>query len=227
MVQLALEKAHRSTAATLAEELRGSVQRCIASAQANYVIQKVVEVLPASMCSFIVAELQGSGAKATRHAYGCRVICRLIEHSLSAPAVDGLMLELLMEAEDLCRHAYGHYVMEHLLEHGSDRHKQLIVNALLQDMHLNARNRYATYVIEKALLFAISHDREALFSALVADPENIISLADNQFGYYVVMSLLSLEGHMSKTTQDIIEQATDRLVDSKHGARVLEELRSC
>jgi len=226
VVQLALEKADRMRASLLARELRGHVRRAIRCPQANYVVQKIVEVLPAKDSSFIAEELLGCGAQATRHAFGCRVICRFLEHSLSDPTMLALMQEVLAQAGELCRHAYGHHVMEHFLEHGQAEHKATIARALLQDLDKNARNRQATYVIEKALENAAPQDVLALETALVSDSRSILELAENQFGCHVVRTLLRQGSDASRLTQQILSMEAPRLKETKFGAKVVEELES-
>merc|ERR1712151_1490082 len=80
VVQLALEVVDRLTASGLAMELRGQVRQAIGSAHANYVVQKVVETQPTSVA-------------VTRHRYGCRILCRLLEHSASDPGTVALVDE--------------------------------------------------------------------------------------------------------------------------------------
>lgn len=226
VVQLALEKADRMWASLLARELRGNVRRAIRCPQANYVVQKIVEVLPAKDSSFIAEELRGAGAQATRHPFGCRVICRFLEHSLSDPTMLALMDEILAQAGELCRHAYGHHVMEHFLEHGQAEHKATIAQALMQELDKNARNRQATYVIEKALENAAPQDVLALETALVSDAQNILDLAENQFGCHVVKTLLRQGSDASRLAQQVLSMEAPRLKETKFGSKVVEELES-
>merc|ERR1740138_364723 len=59
VIQTALDVTSLKDGAELASELRGHIREAIESKHANYVVQKIVEVLPTSMVSFVVEELAG------------------------------------------------------------------------------------------------------------------------------------------------------------------------
>lgn len=241
-VQSALDLAERSVQTLLAYEMRGHVKRAIASPHANHVVAKIVEVLPPSQSNFIVVELRGDGAKAARHPFGCRVINRLVEHSLADRSSEGdlkaaLIDEIVLEAGDLCRHQFGHHVMNIMLEHGLPEHRSKIVAALMQDLHVNARNRRATYVIEQALMWASAQDVKVLEQRLTESSENIMDLADNQFGHHVVKTLMKQTApqlgdrgsgqqftDVAQFVQKVVRENADELKKSKFGVRLVEEL---
>merc|ERR1711871_975193 len=108
LVQDVLDVSNRKEAAELASELRGYIRTLIESKHGNYVLQKIIQVLPTSMASFIVEELQGIAGEMARHRYGCRILCRLFEHSGTEAGTVELVNELLSDAKDLSRHAYGY-----------------------------------------------------------------------------------------------------------------------
>jgi hypothetical protein len=78
VVQVALEASGREAKEALVAELHGRVREAILSPHANYVVQKIVEVLPVPLASFVVAELSGAAAGTARLNFGCRVLCRLL-----------------------------------------------------------------------------------------------------------------------------------------------------
>merc|ERR1711918_91613 len=92
----------------LSLELRGRIREAIRSPNANHVVQKMVEVLPASSLGFVAEEILGAGAEFARHRYGCRVLCRLVQRQgeSSIAHMDELMEELLSDASDLVRHTF-------------------------------------------------------------------------------------------------------------------------
>lgn len=81
-VQLALDVASMADKEGLVEELRGHVLSATASPHANFVIQKVIEVLPTNLTNFVAKELATFAAELACHRFGCRVFCRLVEHHL-------------------------------------------------------------------------------------------------------------------------------------------------
>lgn len=61
------------------------------------------------------------------HAYGCRVIQRVLEHCAAEQTV--MILEELHEnAERLVQDQYGNYVIQHIMEHGRAEDKSKIIN---------------------------------------------------------------------------------------------------
>lgn len=199
-MQLALENAPAKDAVALALGLRGHVRETIRSMHGNYVLQKIIEVVPASIACFIAEELIGVAAEVSRHRFGCRVLCRLLEHiSPRDKWISSLVDEILMEALSLCRHTYGNYVVQHVLEFGLEYQQRKVVLALRKDLNGNARNQYASHGIEKALTFGPSDSRDGILEDLFCDPNNVLELAEHQFGCYVVRALLKLpEDSLSK-----------------------------
>lgn len=245
VVQQALQCADRAMAAILTAELHGHVRQAVGSPHANYVIQKVVEVMPTSLAGFVAEELLGSGALVARHRYGCRIVCRLLEHSAMDPGTVALTDEVLGEAADLCRHSFARHVLQSILEHGLPAQREKVSLALRSDLLRNARNRNASYVIERALTYCNPAERRVLASELLGEKEQgqspqspksalrpsfhgnhsgIIALAQNQFGSYVVRALLRLPGETSRQALAQLQSAAPQLQRTKHGQRLLEEL---
>lgn len=68
--QLALENASTSNAALLASSFQGHVRRAAQSKHANYVVQKMVEVMSMARTEFIVQELMGFAHETACHRFG-------------------------------------------------------------------------------------------------------------------------------------------------------------
>eukprot|EP00440_Ansanella_granifera_P038017 gb/GFBE01041250.1/.p1 GENE.gb/GFBE01041250.1/~~gb/GFBE01041250.1/.p1 ORF type:complete len:467 (+),score=123.35 gb/GFBE01041250.1/:1-1401(+) len=226
VVQLAFAALDKRSAEELVMELWGHVREAINSPHGNYVIQKVVELMPSSSARFVVEELRGQAAATARHRFGCRVICRLLEQSGCEDGTASLIDEVLEQAEDLCRHSFGHHVVQSILEHGLSRQRARIAEALGQDVRRNAKNRNASYVIEKSLTYCSPEDCAALSSALLSSPEEIAALAQNQFGAFVVRSLLRQPGAGGEAALEQLKmgaaQQNGQQV-SRHLHRLLEE----
>merc|ERR1712070_1084746 len=67
VVQKAIEFGEEEDIASLSFELQGRVREAIRSPHANHVVQKMVEVLPASSLGFAAAEILGAGVEFARH----------------------------------------------------------------------------------------------------------------------------------------------------------------
>jgi pimeloyl-CoA synthetase len=225
VVQLAFQVADQKEAADLVEELHTHVRAAINSPHANYVIQKVVEALPIALASFIVLELGGVAVAASCHRFGCRVVCRLVEHSAADRRTGALVEELLNESEKLCRHNFGHHVIQSILEHGLSKQRMQIVESLCADIPNNIKNRNSCYVIEKTLSYGSIEDQRKLANALLQHPESMVTLTENQFGCHIARALLRLPGEPSQRARDVLRSVAPKLRTTRFGSRLLEDAK--
>mmetsp|Transcript_44683 Transcript_44683/g.83901 ORF Transcript_44683/g.83901 Transcript_44683/m.83901 type:complete len:521 (-) Transcript_44683:96-1658(-) len=226
VVQRAFEVASRSDTEALCLELHGHVRVAVESPHANHVVQKVVEVLPSAKTAFVPEELLGVAVLTASHRYGCRIVCRIVEHPGSDQRI-ALIAELLGQTQELCRSVYGHHVIGSILEHGTWEQRKTIAAAVLSAGVVKyAKNRHASYVVEKALELADQEDRELLMAELLRDPETLPMLAESQFGHHVVKALIRNAGGYSQTALSYLAYATQRLEVTKFGKRLLEEFAS-
>mmetsp|Transcript_16057 Transcript_16057/g.32631 ORF Transcript_16057/g.32631 Transcript_16057/m.32631 type:complete len:442 (-) Transcript_16057:333-1658(-) len=224
LVQAAIQLADRAAAAELLAELHGRVLEASASQHGNYVIQTVVAALPTAMSGFVVRELLGSGAEVARHRFGCRILCRLVEHSGGGEDLAALLEELLAEAEDLCRHPFAHYVVETMLEHLPEARGR-VAAALGADLWGSACHRCASHVVEAALAHCGEAERQGFALRLLGGGrDSVLSLAQNQFGSFVLKALLQVPGRLSEEALGHISQAVTLLEGAKYGQRLLQDL---
>jgi len=85
VVQKALEVIPPEQQSQLVKELEGHVIKCIKDQNGNYVIQKVIEQVPAAFTQFIVDTFVSKVFNLATHPYGCRVIRRILEHHANDP----------------------------------------------------------------------------------------------------------------------------------------------
>jgi len=235
VVQDALEQAtDLADAQTLANELRGHVRTAIESPHANYVLQKVVEVLPPSSRTFIAEELLGTGVAVARHRYGCRILSRLLENSppccSQRDVVTQLFDEVVSEAAQLCRNQYARHVLNSMLEHGPVEQCRRVVTSLRETGLLrHATHRQASYVVEQALrqvhrFAGDPYEDEFDLAQLLVTPEALCTMAHNQGGCHVVRALLQ---PFSGCRPLVLEQLTalaPAICTSKHGTSLLKDL---
>merc|ERR1719408_105282 len=99
----------------LAREFHGRVVEAMRCPNANHVLQKFIQRVPANSLEFVVDELRTHGfVAAAKHKFGCRVVQRLLEN-LSGVQLLELQTSLLKESMDLSKHASAHFVMVCLL----------------------------------------------------------------------------------------------------------------
>jgi len=225
LVQAAIQVADHAIIAELLTELNGRVRDASTSPHANYVIQAVITALPTAMSTFVVKELKGVGAEIACHRFGCRILCRLIEHSGTSGDLDDLLREILADAEDLCQHSFGHYVLQCILEHLPE-HRQRIVEALHADLWGNACHRCASHVVESALAHCSDADRQGFVLQILGQGRDaVVSLAQNQYGSFVLKALLQVPGKVSEEAWSHLSQAVACLEGTKYGQRLVQDLR--
>jgi len=210
VVQKAMDKAQKLFMEELLAELHGCVREAIECPNANYVIQKVIEVLPVARAAFVAEEMTGIAVTIAQHQKGCRVLVRLLEHSPSEKGTLRLLEEIFREAPRLVRHSYGRYVMQAILEHSPEPwHQHYIAAALVgegsQDILANALNRHGSGVIETALSHCTTSDVQAMCSHLLSTEDNILQLVNGQFGHFVLKAMLELSDVDVEPTLQVLQ----------------------
>jgi len=246
LVQDALDSSPEDIGVLLAEELRGHILRAIDSPHANFVLQKVIDVLPAVRISFVIDEIAGAGVETARHRNGCRVLSRIFEHSgaddTSADAINQgtadaaagaiksqttvsmIMDEVLQEATALSRHPLGHFVIEAILRHGTAIQRAKIAESLRGRLTKNAKNRSASYIVERALQLCGSIERDAMTMELLSNESDLLLLAQCRFGRYVVKTMASLDSVNGQKARSILQAASKELRANKYGSRLFDEM---
>jgi len=214
-------------AAAFADCLRGHVRSAVQNKHANHVVQKITEKLPVGRASFVVDELKGFGQEIAKSCFGCRVLCRILEH-LSPTDLTALQLleEILSDLSELCNHPFASFVVRHLLEFGAPEHKHRVADALRSDVFGFAKHKFGSHVVEATLRHASLEDQQVLAKELLGNKEQLMVLAANQFGRHVVRALLALPGALKKEAFDALHPMEDQLKASRYGKSVLQSLRA-
>mmetsp|Transcript_7110 Transcript_7110/g.19233 ORF Transcript_7110/g.19233 Transcript_7110/m.19233 type:complete len:492 (-) Transcript_7110:24-1499(-) len=224
LVQAAFQVADSASAAALVSELHGHVLDALTSPHANYVIQAVITALPTAVSSFVVKEMLGSGVAVARHRFGCRALCRLVEHSSGGEEVAVLFQELLLEAESHCQHPFAHYVIECMLEHLPEN-RQRLVQALRANLWDNACHRCASHVVEAALVHGSEGDRQSIVLQLLGSgADSVVSLAQIPHGCIVLKAVLQVPCKLSEEALVHLSQAAPLLEGTKCGLHLLQDL---
>jgi len=227
VVQAALEVSSGDMAAALAAELRGHVEQALESRHANFVLGKIVEILPAEESAFIAEELMDFAWAAIRHQYGCRIFCRLIEHASAHAATSRLIEhEVARWAAEHSRHEYAHYVVAHVLEHGSPEHKHLAILELLKDDFAGlAHHRHGRFVVEAVFAHGSAEEQSAALALLRARGD-MVAMAMHANAHMAVTAVLrSKEPGLAHARAELAAElvaAAPRLAGSKFGQRALQ-----
>ena len=227
VVQSALDMASAAERLTIADELRGHVWETLASPHGNFVLQKVVEVLSVNSASFVAEELTALAVGAAQHRFGCRVICRIVEHHLCAEAGSGAAHELIdrllahLEEEDLICHYYARHVVVQVIEHGTGAHRTILADAIAREPFKIAATRDGSYVVEKALAYCGEGDIDKMVSALTKDSEPFLELAVRRIGYHVAKAVVQSRAVCAERARQHILDAEELLQSTGYGRRLL------
>jgi hypothetical protein len=220
--QIALKSASSLDAAALAAGLRGRVNSAVQSKHANFVVQTITEVMPVACASFIVDELKGVANKVARQQFGCRVLCRILEHL--APNDDNtlqLLDEILSEdVKELCRNEFGSYVARHLLEFGYARHKKQIAHALSSDLLMYSKDMFGSHVVEVALRNCSQEDQHKLANQLLRSRDDLVAVAGSRFGRHVARALFSMPDNLKKKAVEVLLPVEKQLKSMRYGKTV-------
>lgn len=230
IVQQAIQAAGTDEVGEILTELHGHVYAASRSPYANYVIQKLIEAVPPSLSSFVAYELCGVAGVVARNKYGCRILCRVFEHSAAEPWSRTLADELLRETVALSRHTFAHHVMEVILAHGSLEQRQNIVEALSADFWANAHDQNSSYVLESAMIHCAEQELERLVEVISAgSSERVVSLLQGKAGNRVLKSLpkmpAQLSQHVLQTVVGKLQASESMYADNRYGKRLVQELK--
>eukprot|EP00760_Papus_ankaliazontas_P034410 PhM_4_TR7176/c0_g1_i1/m.27784/K17943/PUM; pumilio RNA-binding family len=171
--------------------LDGHVARCVQDQNANHVIQKCIECAPDHV-EFVVEAFYGKIRELATHAYGCRVLQRLLEHSVQRTG-DMLIAEVIECVEELVLDQYGNYVVQFLIVNAQPIERQRVILRLLPRMLDLSKHKYASNVAEKMIQH--SDDLDVIVQHVITYvPEErasvLVAMMKDQFANYVVQKLL-------------------------------------
>lgn len=171
VLQQLLWAAPTLTGPLLLEDLGTDLASACRSLHGNYVVQALVEGCTSSCGAKIAEKLEGLCRKVATHRCGCRIFCRLFEHTSHEPATEKLASEFLeLVATPGSGGGYHHYPFKSLLEHGSGRQKARAVEALCCRIRAGWWPEKNAVCLVKAALFLYppnSAERAAIHSAVI------------------------------------------------------------
>ncbi|KAL9029054.1 MAG: hypothetical protein Q9196_002662 [Gyalolechia fulgens] len=196
VVQKALEHILTDQQASLIGELQKDKQimRCVKDQNGNHVVQKAIERIPAEHIQFIVNAFTGQVHELSKHAYGCRVIQRMLEHCIE-PTRSAVLQELHGCAQYLIGDQYGNYVTQHVIEHGREQDRDRIITLVTSNLTNYSKHKFASNVVETCIKFGNAEQRKKIVNILTAVNEkgenNLQYLIRDQYCNYVIQTILS------------------------------------
>ena len=188
----ALEHVLTDQQAELIRELEHDVMKCVRDQNGNHVVQKAIERVPAEHVQFIIDAFQGKVGENATHAYGCRVIQRMLEHCDEHTRL-GVLHELHGCASGLISDQYGNYVTQHVIEHGRLQDRTRIIELVIANIVPYSKHKFASNVVEKSIEFGTTEERLKIVQRLITSNERgeapVQMLIRDQYGNYVVRRL--------------------------------------
>ena len=112
-------------------------------ADANHVIQKIVQTVPADHLQCIVNAFVGNVYTFATHPYSCRVLQRILENC-GDRMTRSLLEELKGYAQALMQDQYGNYVIQYIIERGLPYDRSgVICQTFGQVLHLS-KHKFAS-----------------------------------------------------------------------------------
>lgn len=147
---------------------KGQVLSCIFDLNANHVIQKFLTVISehareaheqgdqdlalslTQSLDVIVDEVINDCEELCKHAYGCRVVQRLVEHGLD-PIQSRVLDNVIACHESLIDDKFGNYVIGRLIACGRKEDREAIVKTMSGNVLKFSKNKQASNVVEAML----------------------------------------------------------------------------
>jgi hypothetical protein len=192
----------------------------------HYVIQCCLDALQPQDSAFILDAMRGHCATVAMHRQGCLVLQKCFDRTLDEALVS-LAEEIGGAAADLAQDPFGNYVVQHVLRKCPNHWVQrVIASNLLPHLVLLSSQKFSSNVVELCFSVADLETRELMVQRLVNDPDGLGKVAKDQFGNYVIQSILS------SSTPDQVERLLEKmrpalqdLEQTQTGRRVLTNLK--
>ncbi|KAF9055738.1 armadillo-type protein [Panaeolus papilionaceus] len=142
----------------VSELLLGDPAQTLVNKHASHVWSKIMELSwtpPAPpIFTYVNKSLKGKWAALACHETGSLVVQHAFEN-LEAEAKDGIVDELLNQGfaifSEVTKSQWGSYCIQHILEHGSDKHKRMTLDHLLDGLLEFSTNEQGAKSVTKAL----------------------------------------------------------------------------
>eukprot|EP00759_Apiculatamorpha_spiralis_P047459 PhF_6_TR43133/c2_g1_i1/m.65987/K17943/PUM; pumilio RNA-binding family len=191
VLQKALEVVDEEGKQFLSDELEGHVGRCVQDQNGNHVIQKCIECMPERI-DFVTRAFRGSIPELATHAYGCRVLQRLLEFQATVVG-EPILEEVIEHIDGLVVDQYGNYVVQYLIMNAHNDYRQRLIKTLVPKILDLSRHKYASNVAEKMIEKADTLSDVVDAVTLPAPGEScsvLVAMMRDQYANYVVQKLL-------------------------------------
>lgn len=206
--------------------LKGWILQAIKSKHANYVVQKVLEVMPTELIGFIAEEMAGQAVEIAKDRFGCRVIVRFVRHHGSSwdARVTSMLSEVQSELAHLGRTEYGVHVVKEFLDSRNPQHRQAVGRSIRGSAFQEARHRCACCIVEKALVQCATAEVHSIAEELLSNQEHIVELAKRENSARVVKAMLHISDAIAaRVSRCLLASAAQiQAQDTRFGRQLLQ-----
>ncbi|KAI3854405.1 hypothetical protein MKW92_039512 [Papaver armeniacum] len=147
---------------------------------------------------------------------GCFSLKAVIE-SIDDPLKSQLLSIIIGEAVYLSKHNYGNFVVQHVLERHPNT-ANLICNELRGHLLQLSKDKYGSNVVEKCIE---SNATDVVVSQLLCDCKQLVELAQDTFGNYVIQKALKLsKGKALRQLVGVLCKCSGELENHPNGRNV-------
>lgn len=173
---------------TLLQGLRGHVLEAAFHPTANFVLQRVLEVVPLHLAGFVADEAVGRSVELAKGRISCRAVIGVLRHQLPHGSAAHIAAEVLAEGEGLCWHQYGNYVLQELVVCGSLEQQRAILRSLRSAGGIVrcATSNHPSRILEIAVAHCLLEDVDLISQELAGHGGQ---LQKSKFGRHVTRAL--------------------------------------
>jgi len=195
VVQKLLECTAQEHKLKVAQQLKGSIMKFVYNQNGNHVVQQMIQCLSPSDIGFVVDEIYGYTYSLAIHPYGSRVIQRLLE-KVNRRKARLLLNEITEHTVALSKNQYGNYIIQWIIKHCAMERREIVAKLIGRVAELS-RLKFSSNVIEQAFRRSSRTNIRELAEELLFDASAqkgrypiLALLISNQFGHYVIQTLL-------------------------------------
>lgn len=158
--------------------------------RANYVIQKLINVIPIDSSQFIYQPLFDNFIQVANNSFGLLVLKQMMGRVEQKEVLKQRVVELTcINFEKLIQNPYGNYAIQHIMEF-YPKESQLIMNKILIKIIPYSSQKISSNVIEKCLTVCDGQFRRRVVEEILKNGR-LSDLLKNKYGNFVTLQLLA------------------------------------
>lgn len=158
--------------------------------RANYVIQKLINIIPPDSSSFLYQPLFDNFVQIANNSFGLLVLKQMMARVEQKDALKHRVVELTcLNFEKLIQNPYGNYAIQHIVEN-YPKDSLMIMNKILTKIIPYSSQKISSNVIEKCLIVCDSLFRRRVVEEILRNGR-LGDLMKNKYGNFVTLQLLA------------------------------------